>query len=116
MTDSLFQEDDEEGGEAYDLAKMSRENDENQEEEPVKVHEIKFDEYGIMDDGLEASTNDQLKSNSEEAGQYRDLKKKEMCSFLKFIHCSEGATAIDEDLFEDEDLEELEEDLQNLDV
>ena len=34
----------------------------------------------------------------------------------KIIHCSEGATAIDEDLFEDEDLEELEEDLQNLDV
>ena len=79
VTDSFFQEDDEEGGEAYDLAKMSRENDENQEE-PVKVHEIKFDEYGIMDDGLEASTNDQLKSNSEEAGT-SDLKK-EMCSFF----------------------------------
>ena len=41
---------------------MSRDNDEESEEAPVKVHEIKFDEYGIMDDGLDASTNEQLKT------------------------------------------------------
>merc|ERR1712117_566959 len=65
----------------------------------VKVHEIKFDEYGIMDDGVDASTADKLKA----AG------------------VSEGAVGgvtgpIDEDLFEDEDLDELEEDLTNLEV
>ena len=40
---------------------MSKDNaEENPEEDNVKVHEIKFDEYGIMDDGLDASTNEQL--------------------------------------------------------
>jgi len=91
------EDDDEEGGEAYDLAKMSKDNDEESEEAPVKVHEIKFDEYGIMDDGLDASTNEQLKT-------------------LEGAGADAGATAIDEDLFEDEDLDELEEDLNNLDV
>ena len=90
----IFQDDDEEGGEAVDLATMSKDNDEDTEEDQVKVHEIKFDEFGIMDDGLEESTADQLKNLGD----------------------TEGATAIDEDLFEDEDLEELEEDMQNLDV
>lgn len=88
------EDDDEEGGEAYDLAKMSKENDdENGEEDNVKVHEIKFDEFGIMDDGLDDNTADLLKTDG-----------------------AEGATAIDEDLFEDEDLDELEEDMQNLEV
>jgi len=91
------EDDDEEGGEAYDLAKMSKDNEEESEEAPVKVHEIKFDEYGIMDDGLDASTNEQLKT-------------------LQGDGAEAGATAIDEDLFEDEDLDELEEDLNNLDV
>ena len=77
---------------------MSKDNDENAEEDQVKVHEIKFDEFGIMDDGLEESTADQLKNLGEGDDE------------------AEGATAIDEDLFEDEDLEELEEDMQNLDV
>jgi len=90
------EDDDEEGGEAYDLATMSKDNEENLEEDQVKVHEIKFDEFGIMDDGLEESTADQLKNLGKDN--------------------EEGATAIDEDLFEDEDLEELEEDMQNLDV
>lgn len=40
---------------------MSRENEDNVEDSTVKVHEIKFDEYGIMEDGLEDSTTDQLK-------------------------------------------------------
>jgi len=88
------EEDDEEGGEAYDLSKMSRENGEEDDAAEVKVHEIKFDEYGIMDDGLDASTNDQLKT----------------------LDGADGATAIDENLFEDEDLDELEEDMNNLDV
>ena len=56
-----MQDDDEDGGEAYDLAKMSKENGEEEEADPVKVHEIKFDEFGIMDDGLDDATADQLK-------------------------------------------------------
>ena len=45
------------------MAKLSKDNaEENPEEEPVKVHEIKFDEYGIMDDGVDATTNEQLKA------------------------------------------------------
>ena len=57
----VWQDDDEDGGEAYDLAKMSKENGEEEEADPVKVHEIKFDEFGIMDDGLDDATADQLK-------------------------------------------------------
>jgi len=92
------EDDDEEGGEAVDLAKMSKDNaEENPEEDNVKVHEIKFDEYGIMDDGLDASTNEQLNA-------------------LGDTGAGAGANAIDEDLFDDEDLDELEEDLNNLDV
>jgi len=91
------EDDDEEGGEAYDLSKLSREDGDEDEEAPVKVHEIKFDEYGIMDDGLDATTNEQLKS-------------------LQGAGAEAGASAIDEDLFDDEDLDELEEDLNNLDV
>ena len=56
-----MQDDDEDGGEAYDLSKMSKENGEEEEVDPVKVHEIKFDEFGIMDDGLDDATADQLK-------------------------------------------------------
>ena len=56
----LFQNDDgEDKGEAFDLSKLDKEES---EEAPGKVHEIKFDEYGIMDDGLEATTNEQLKN------------------------------------------------------
>ena len=56
----LFQNDDgEDKGEAFDLSKLDKEES---DEAPVKVHEIKFDEYGIMDDGLEATTNEQLKN------------------------------------------------------
>ena len=54
-------EEDEEGGE-FDLATMSKENGEEEDDSQVKVHEIKFDEYGIMDDGLEDTTNEQLKN------------------------------------------------------
>merc|ERR1712039_320024 len=91
------EDDDDEGGEAFDLSKMDREGEDDMA--GVKVHEIKFDEYGIMDDGVDDSTADKLKA----AG------------------VSEGAVGgvtgpIDEDLFEDEDLDELEEDLTNLEV
>merc|ERR1712037_897043 len=46
-------DDGEDKGEAFDLSKLDKEDS---DEAPVKVHEIKFDEYGIMDDGLEGTT------------------------------------------------------------
>lgn len=55
-----FKDDDDEGGEAFDLSKMER--DEEDDMAGVKVHEIKFDEYGIMDDGVDDSTADKLKA------------------------------------------------------
>merc|ERR1712141_507371 len=62
----------------FDPKMVSNEdNDENPEEDQVKVHEIKFDEFGIMDDGLEESTADQLKNLGEGDDE------------------AEGATAID---------------------
>jgi len=39
----------------------NRENED--EDDNVKVHEIKFDEYGIMDDGLDDSTEKQLEEH-----------------------------------------------------
>ena len=57
---SLSQDDDDEGGEAFDLSKMDREGEDDMA--GVKVHEIKFDEYGIMDDGVDDSTADKLKA------------------------------------------------------
>ena len=33
---------------------------EKEEDNDTKVHDIKFDEYGIMDDGVDESTNEQL--------------------------------------------------------
>ena len=70
-----------------------------------QVHEIKFDEYGIMDDGLDDSTETQLaraKAEREaEAGP---------------SGAAAAVTVIDEDLFDDEDLDELEEDLEKLDI
>lgn len=91
----LMDEDDEDGGEAFDLSKMDRENEEDQS---VKIHEIKFDEYGIMDDGLDESTNDQLAKLKDVSSDKTQM------------------VPIDEDLFEDEDLDDLEDDLTSLDV
>ena len=62
-------DDDEEGGEAYDLSKMSRENGEEDGDDQVKVHEIKFDEFGIMDDGLDDTTHQKLNSAEPEGTQ-----------------------------------------------
>ena len=33
---------------------------EKEDEDSTKVHDIKFDEYGIMDDGIDETTNEQL--------------------------------------------------------
>lgn len=94
------EEDDGEGGEAIDFSKVERETDDD--DSNVKVHEIKFDQYGVMVDGLDESTDAQLAK-------------------LKGEPSTEGAAAaasvpIDEDLFEDEDLDELDEEFDNLQV
>jgi len=86
--------DDEDEGEDFDL---TREVDEN--EVHVKVHEIKFDAYGIMDDGLDDSTEAQLAKEAGAAGG-----------------AAAAAVAVDEDLFDDEDLDDLEDELDNLEV
>lgn len=41
---------------------------ENDNDPAVKIHEIKFDEYGIMDDGLDDSTDVQLARAAKENG------------------------------------------------
>lgn len=91
-------DDGEDKGEAFDLSKLDKEES---DEAPVKVHEIKFDEYGIMDDGLEATTNEQLKNLKGAEGGAAAIV---------------DESAFDEDLFEDEDLDELEDELNNLEV
>lgn len=83
-------EDGEDDGEDFDLTR------EQEEDMGVKVHEIKFDAYGIMDDGLDDSTDAQLKAQGAEGGA--------------------AAVAVDEDLFGDEDLDDLEDELDNLEV
>jgi len=85
------QDDDEEEGEDFDLTREV-----NEDELHVKVHEIKFDAYGIMDDGLDDSTDAQLAKEAGGAG-------------------GAAAVAVDEDLF-DEDLDDLEDELDNLEV
>jgi len=83
--------DDDEG--EFDLG--TREDD---IDDGVKVHEIKFDEYGIMEDGVDDSTNVQLANAAAAAGG-----------------ASANTVDVDEDLFDD-DLEDLEEDLEGLEV
>ena len=63
----------------------------------IQVHEIKFDAYGIMDDGLDDSTDAQLAKEAGAAG-------------------GAAAVAVDEDLFDDEDLDDLEDELDNMEV
>lgn len=88
-------EDDEEG-EEFDLIR------EEEEDDGVKVHEIKFDAYGIMDDGVDDSTEVQLaKARGEDPAE---------------VGGAAAAIDVDEDLFDDEDLDELEEDLDALDI
>jgi len=96
MLGSAVDDDDEEGGE-FDLKR------EPEEDDGVKVHEIKFDEYGIMDDGVDDSTEIQLaRARGEEPAPA--------------AAGAAAATVIDEDLFDDEDLDDLEEDLDKLDI
>jgi len=84
----------EDDGDDFDLTR------EKEEDDGTKVHEIKFDEFGIMDDGVDESTHVQLARARGEA-------------------VPEGAAAqvaVDEDLFDDEDLDELDEDLEGLNI
>lgn len=67
----------------------------------VKVHEIKFDAYGIMDDGVDDSTEVQLaKARGEEPG----------------ASAAAAAVDVDEDLFDDEDLDDLGDELDDLEI
>lgn len=83
------------GGDDFDLTR------EAQDDDGAKVHEIKFDEYGIMEDGLDESTAVQLARARGEEPPVDGA----------------GAAAsvdVDEDLFDDEDLDELDEDMDDL--
>jgi len=86
----------EDDGEDFDLTREAGEDD------GVKVHEIKFDEYGIMDDGLDESTAVQLaRARGEDPP----------------VDGAVGASVdVDEDLFDDEDLDELDGDLDALEI
>eukprot|EP00088_Acartia_fossae_P005747 TRINITY_DN12593_c0_g1_i2.p1 TRINITY_DN12593_c0_g1~~TRINITY_DN12593_c0_g1_i2.p1 ORF type:complete len:402 (-),score=170.59 TRINITY_DN12593_c0_g1_i2:378-1583(-) len=97
-------DEDEEGGE-FDLNMRDQEEDDG-----VKVHEIKFDAYGIMDDGVDDSTDVQLARARAEAGGAAGG------AAGPSTNGAAAATVIDEDLFDDEDLEELEENLDKLDL
>jgi len=88
---SKQQGDDDDDGEDFDLTR-------EHEDDGVKVHEIKFDAYGIMDDGLDDATDVQLARQAAETGG------------------AAAAVAVDEDLFDDEDLDDLEDELDNLEM
>ena len=76
------------------------------------MHEIKFDEYGIMDDGVDESTASQLaRSRGETLGPGGAA-----AAAPPTAYGAAAATVIDEDLFDDEDLDELEEDLDKLEI
>lgn len=102
---SKHQEEDDDGGD-FDLNIREKEEDDG-----VKVHEIKFDEYGIMDDGVDESTASQLARSRAEAGGAAAA-----AAAVPSAVDGAAATVIDEDLFDDEDLDELEEDLDKLDI
>merc|ERR1711981_304516 len=112
----MREEEDDEEGDAVDMTQREAEEDDG-----AKVHEIKFDEYGIMDDGVDESTEEQLAKLKSAGGSSSASGATAMLNGVASSSTIvEGATAetgpIDEDLFDDEDLDELEEDLENLDV
>jgi len=101
------EDDDDEEGCAVDMNLREKED-----EDGTKVHDIKFDEYGIMDDGIDETTNEQLAKLNTNQG------KSETNGTTKggAVGGASVTGPIDEDLFDDEDLDELEEDLENLEV
>lgn len=109
------EEDEDEECDAVDMTQREAE-----EEDGTKVHDIKFDEYGIMDDGVDESTDIQLAKLKSDAVQPSvSGKKGVILNGLVDSGAVDGAAGtgpIDEDLFDDEDLDELEEDLENLEV
>jgi len=112
------EEDDDEEGSAFDMTKREAEEDDG-----VKVHDIKFDAYGIMDDGVDESTDQQLAklkpASQKSEANHTDGAKDVILNGVPVAGASGGVEEtgpIDEDLFDDEDLDELEEDLENLEV
>jgi len=92
----------EDDGEDFDLTREALEDD------GVKVHEIKFDAYGIMDDGLDESTDVQLaRARGEEVPAVDGA---------AGAAAKDAGVAVDEDLFDDDDLDELDEDLDALEI
>jgi len=100
-------DDDDEGGEAFDMKLREKDGD---EDDGAPVHEIKFDEFGIMEDKFDVSTAEQLKKTA--TNTPNGTKEAEPDGAVG----GAAADVIDEDLFDDEDLDELEEDMGNLDV
>jgi len=92
----------EDDGEDFDLTR------EAQEDDGVKVHEIKFDAYGIMDDGVDESTDVQL---ARARGEDVPVDGAAAAGAAK-----DAGVAVDEDLFDDDDLDELDEDLDALEI
>jgi len=111
----LSQQEADDDDEAADFDLNMREHDDDM---GVKVHEIKFDEYGIMDDGLDDSTETQLARARNEKGSATGASatNSSVVSGGGGGGAVASATVIDEDLFDDEDLDELEDDLDKLDV
>merc|ERR1712141_75969 len=112
------EEDDDEEGSAFDMTKREAEEDDG-----VKVHDIKFDAYGIMDDGVDESTDQQLAklkpASQKSEANHTDEAKDVILNGVPVAGAIGGVEEtgpIDEDLFDDEDLDELEEDLENLEV
>lgn len=115
------EDDDDEEGCAVDLTKRELEEDDG-----TKVHDIKFDAYGIMDDGVDETTDQQLAKLKSDAVQPSTSGKKDVilngrveafkAEKLSALFGEAETGPIDEDLFDDEDLDELEEDLENLEV
>jgi len=96
----------EDDGEDFDL---TREND---GDDGVKVHEIKFDAYGIMEDGLDESTDVQL---ARARGETIPSGAAALPTATAAAAAAQGVD-VDEDLFDDEDLDELDGDLDALEI
>lgn len=108
------EEDDEEEEEGCAVDLTARELE---EDDGTKVHDIKFDAYGIMDDGVDESTDQQLAKLKSDAVQPSASGKKDVIlNGIAEARAVAETGPIDEDLFDDEDLDELEEDLENIEL